>query len=100
MGANAVLGSNGKVLCRNLFVISDELTGEEQRVAVRLGIGGRRGSHRPAGAAAIVDDDALPEAVAQRLAQNARHRVGRASRRGNFEPPRGEFNKKGVWGVW
>jgi hypothetical protein len=36
---------------------------------------------RPAGAAAVVDDDILPERLAQRLAQDARHGIGGASGR-------------------
>src|SRR5260370_11071125 len=40
-----------------------------------------RGPGRPAGTAAIVDDDALPERLAQRLADDPRHGIGRASGR-------------------
>src|SRR6516162_2443364 len=41
----------------------------------------RRGSGCPAGTAAIVDDDALPEGLAQRLTDDARRGIGRASGR-------------------
>src|SRR5262249_34538575 len=54
---------------------------EKQRVAIGLGIGGSRGSAGAAGAAAIVDDDILPARLAQRLAQDARRGIGRASGR-------------------
>jgi len=67
IGANAVFGSNGDR--------------KEERVAVRLRIGDRCGPGCPTGTAAIVDDDALPERLAQRLTDNARHGIGRASGR-------------------
>src|SRR5262249_32886796 len=54
---------------------------EKKRIAIGLGIGDRRGPGRPAGAAAIVDDDALPERLAQRLTDDARHGIGRTSGR-------------------
>jgi len=54
---------------------------EKQRVAIGLGTGGSRGSGGAAGAAAIVDDDILPERLAQRLAQDARRGIGRAAGR-------------------
>ena len=41
----------------------------------------RRGSGCPAGTGAIVDDDALPEGLTQRLTDDARRGIGRASGR-------------------
>src|SRR5215468_5094896 len=81
IGANAVLGSNGKFFCKNLFRNQRRVDREKQRVAIGLGTGGSRGSGGAAGAAAIVDDDILPERLAQRLAQDARRGIGRASGR-------------------
>src|SRR6516165_7907448 len=81
MGANAVFGSNGKFLCRYLFAVSAELTESRSVIAVSFGIGDRRRPGCPAGTATIVDGDALPEGLAERLTDDPRHGIGRASGR-------------------
>ena len=54
---------------------------EEKRVAVGLGVGHGGSPGRATRTAPVIDDDILPERLAQRLAQDARHRVGGPSRR-------------------
>jgi hypothetical protein len=81
IGANAVRGSNGKFFLQKLVGDQRRVDGEQQRIAVGLGIGDRGGTRRPPGAGAIVDDDVAAEALGQRLAQDAGHGVGRAARR-------------------
>ena len=51
--------------------------GDEQRVAVGVGLGDRARGDVAAGAAAVLDDDALAPFLLQALAEDARDRVGR-----------------------
>jgi hypothetical protein len=55
--------------------------GEQQRVAVRLGVGDRARADGGAAARAIVDDHGLPKARGDVAAHQARNGVGRPARR-------------------
>ena len=54
---------------------------DQQGVAVRIGLGRRLGADRAAGAAAIVDDDALTEQLAHLVGDDTRDDRGASSRR-------------------
>ena len=54
---------------------------EQQRVAVRVGLGDARGRDGAAGAGAIVDDDRLAERVGELRADDPRDEVGRPAGR-------------------
>ena len=54
--------------------------GEQQRVAVRRGLGGLVDTDRAAGAADIFDDELVAERLAHALPQHAGQRIGRAAR--------------------
>ena len=49
-----------------MFMVSDAIDREQQRVAVGRGVGDRRRAGGAAGAAAVLDHDRLPERFAQR----------------------------------
>ena len=64
---------------------------EEQRIAVRLGVGDAAGAQRAAGAADILDDDLLAEILRHGFRDEARDRVGRAAGRKRHHNGDGAF---------
>src|SRR5205085_10159300 len=54
---------------------------EEQRMAIRSGLGGDRGADRATGTATVLDQDRLAELPGERLLHDARNDVGAAARR-------------------
>jgi hypothetical protein len=54
---------------------------QQQRVAIRIGLGDAGGAERAAGAADILDNDLLLQRIGHRLGDQTRHRIGRTTGR-------------------
>ena len=67
-----------------------------ERIAVRLGLGDKIGSYRPARARLVFDHDGLTQLPAKRIADDARRRVGGRTRAERHDQPYGFFRIGGM----